>query len=167
MYIYVCICAYIYTHTYVACCPCNDHPMFSFVSIAKYLSVNPLPVPFLPHFERLTVPTNRISNALPFFFEMRTGVPAKSPPSCHSIFDIEDKFLPCRATPVPSLTCGITDNHFQTDSSPEFHQAGRVALAFSRFNNRCASQCGRIHAQTLRRLGASTSPDHRPGSHFG
>lgn len=24
-----------------------------------------------------------------------------------------------------------------------------------------------IHAQTLRRLGASTSPDHRPGSHFG
>lgn len=25
----------------------------------------------------------------------------------------------------------------------------------------------KIHAQTQRRLGASTSPDHRPGSHFG
>lgn len=30
-----------------------------------------------------------------------------------------------------------------------------------------ASHVDDYHAQTLRRLGASTSPDHRPGSHFG
>lgn len=32
------------------CCPCNDHPMFAFVPIAKYLFANPLPVSF----EKLT-----------------------------------------------------------------------------------------------------------------
>lgn len=39
-----------------------------------------------------------------------------------------------------------------------------LLLFILKFN---ASHVDDYHAQTLRRLGASTSPDHRPGSHFG
>lgn len=66
------------------CCPCNDHPMFAFVPIAKYLFANPLPVSF----EKLTriFPSSSSSRC-------DTGVPIVLSSSRISFF------------PVPRNTC--------------------------------------------------------------
>lgn len=154
------------------CCPCNDHPMLP--SFNHVISLwNPLLVLFHAPIEKYD--SIKFDQAFPWIsrFPLLALLQRLTESSSSSIsFSTVTTWycivasLPCFWSCTPILS-DLRDVDINSDVVPKFQANWSIYIAPAFVVKLMRLPIWKIHAQTLRRLGASTSPDHRPGSHFG